>query len=153
MKSRPDFCTSDGLVVTPSSRPVSARSRISAISAVSAKNFMAMSGPRWNDWPGHSRRAVGSHPIREAMMSEHVRVDKQGGVLALTLARPERRNAITVAMYAALADAVEKAQQDPDLRLITITGEGEDFTAGNDLADFLQALPREGEEIAVWRLL
>lgn len=86
-------------------------------------------------------------------MSEHVRVDKQGGVLALTLARPERRNAITVAMYAALADAVEQAQQDPDLRLITITGEGEDFTAGNDLADFLQALPREGEEIAVWRLL
>lgn len=86
-------------------------------------------------------------------MSEHVRVDKQGGVLALTLARPERRNAITVAMYAALADAVEQAQQDPDLRLITIAGEGEDFTAGNDLADFLQALPREGEEIAVWRLL
>lgn len=86
-------------------------------------------------------------------MSEHVRVDKQGSVLALTLARPERRNAITVAMYAALADAVEQAQHDPDLRLITITGEGEDFTAGNDLADFLQALPREGEEIAVWRLL
>ena len=66
-------------------------------------------------------------------MSEHVRVEKERGVLSLTFARPERRNAITVAMYAALADAVEKAQTDPDLRVITISG--------------------EGEEIAVWRLL
>ena len=86
-------------------------------------------------------------------MSEHVRIEKDGAVLALTFARPERRNAITVAMYAALADAVEQAQSDPGLRLITIRGEGEDFTAGNDLTDFLQALPRDGEEIAVWRLL
>ena len=42
-------------------------------------------------------------------MSEHVRVERSGAVLAITLARPERRNAITVAMYAALADAVEGA--------------------------------------------
>ena len=86
-------------------------------------------------------------------MSEHVRIDGGGGVLAITLARPERRNAITVAMYAALADAIEQAQADPSLRLITIRGEGEDFTAGNDLADFMAAMPRDGEEIAVWRLL
>jgi len=86
-------------------------------------------------------------------MSEHVRVETNGGVLAITLARPERRNAITVAMYAALADAVEQAQHDPTLRLITLNGEGQDFTAGNDLADFMAAMPRDGEEIAVWRLL
>ena len=86
-------------------------------------------------------------------MSEHVRIDSSGGVLAITLARPERRNAITVAMYAELADAISSAQQDPSLRLITLRGEGEDFTAGNDLADFLAAMPRDGEEIAVWRLL
>ena len=86
-------------------------------------------------------------------MSEHVRIDSSGGVLAITLARPERRNAITIAMYAALADAIGQAQQDPSLRLITLRGEGEDFTAGNDLADFMAAMPREGEEIAVWRLL
>src|SRR5688572_2255251 len=87
------------------------------------------------------------------LMSEHVRIESGGGVLAITLARPERRNAITVAMYAALADAAEQAQHDPSLRLITLRGEGEDFTAGNDLADFLAAMPRDGEEIAVWRLL
>jgi enoyl-CoA hydratase/carnithine racemase len=90
-------------------------------------------------------------------MSEHVRIDSSGGVLAITLARPERRNAITIAMYAALADAIANAQQDPSLRLITLSGEGEDFTAGNDLADFLAAMPRDGaeggDEIAVWRLL
>ena len=86
-------------------------------------------------------------------MSEHVRIDRRNGVLAITLARPERRNAITVAMYSALADAIEDAQQDDALRLITLTGEGEDFTGGNDLADFLQALPRESDDIPVWRLL
>ena len=86
-------------------------------------------------------------------MSEHVRVETSGGVVAITLARPERRNAITVAMYAALADAVEQAQRDPSLRLITLRGDGEDFTAGNDLADFMAAMPSDGEEIAVWRLL
>ena len=58
-------------------------------------------------------------------MSEHVRIDNSGGVLAITLARPERRNAITVAMYAALADAIEQAPADPSLRLITLAGEGE----------------------------
>lgn len=86
-------------------------------------------------------------------MSEHVKVERQHAVLAITLARPERRNAITVAMYAALADAIEQAQDDPDLRVITLRGFGEDFTAGNDLGDFMQALPQHGEDIPVWRLL
>jgi len=86
-------------------------------------------------------------------MNEHVRVEKQGEVLAITLARPDRRNAITVAMYAALADAVENAAGDDSIRLITFQGEGQDFAAGNDLADFLNALPRDTTEIPVWRLL
>jgi Enoyl-CoA hydratase/carnithine racemase len=86
-------------------------------------------------------------------MSEHVRVEQSGGVLAITLARPERRNAITVAMYAALADAFESAAGDEAVRVISLRGEGQDFAAGNDLADFLQALPRDTEEIPVWRLL
>ena len=86
-------------------------------------------------------------------MSEHVRIEQQDGVVAITLARPERRNAITIAMYAALAEAIEAAQDDPSIRLITLRGEGEDFTGGNDLADFLQALPRGSDEIPVWRLL
>jgi enoyl-CoA hydratase/carnithine racemase len=74
-------------------------------------------------------------------------------VLAITLARPERRNAITVAMYEALADAVEVAAADESIRLITFCGEGQDFAAGNDLGDFLNALPRDTTDIPVWRLL
>ena len=86
-------------------------------------------------------------------MSEHVRIERGSGVLAITLSRPERRNAITVAMYAALAEAIEGAQDDSTVRLITLRGEGEDFTSGNDLADFLEALPRDSSDIPVWRLL
>jgi enoyl-CoA hydratase/carnithine racemase len=56
-------------------------------------------------------------------------------------------------MYAALADAIESAEGDPSIRLITVRGEGQDFAAGNDLADFLEAAPRLDEEIPVWRLL
>lgn len=86
----------------------------------------------------------------------HVLVDHRAdGVLSITLARPDRRNAITVAMYAALADAIESAADNRSVRLITIEGQGEDFTSGNDLGDFLQAMPEpgSGQDIPVWRLL
>ena len=86
-------------------------------------------------------------------MSEHVLVERKGDVLAITLARPDRRNAITVAMYAALADAFESAAGDDGVRLITLGGQGQDFTAGNDLGDFMAELPRDGSDIPVWRLL
>lgn len=88
-------------------------------------------------------------------MDAHVLVERKDGVLSVTMARAERRNAITVAMYAALADAIESAANDPSIRLITLEGQGEDFTAGNDLGDFLQAMPPpdSGEDLPVWRLL
>ena len=88
-------------------------------------------------------------------MDAHVLVERRDAVLSIMLARPERRNAITVAMYAALADAIESAADNRSIRLITIEGQGEDFTAGNDLGDFLQAMPEpgSGEDIPVWRLL
>lgn len=82
-----------------------------------------------------------------------VRIERDGPVLAITFTRPERRNAITVAMYSALADAIEGAGSDAGVRVITIRGEGQDFTAGNDLHDFMAALPRDSEDIPVWRLL
>jgi enoyl-CoA hydratase/carnithine racemase len=86
-------------------------------------------------------------------MSDHVRVEQDGAVVSITLARPERRNAITVSMYATLADALEQAGGDPSVRAIAFRGEGQDFAAGNDLADFLEARPGSGDEIAVWRFL
>lgn len=88
-------------------------------------------------------------------MDAHVLVERNEGVLSIVLARPERRNAITVAMYAALADAIESAADNAAVRLITLEGQGEDFTAGNDLGDFLQAMPPpdSDEDLPVWRLL
>ena len=89
-------------------------------------------------------------------MGDQVKVERlhDGAVMALTLDRPDRRNAITVAMYAALAAAIEEAQDDSAVRLITIRGAGQDFTAGNDLADFMQEMPAPGtSDIPVWRLL
>ncbi|QNM83628.1 enoyl-CoA hydratase [Sphingomonas sabuli] len=82
-----------------------------------------------------------------------IRIETDGPVLAITFTRPDRRNAITVAMYAAMADAIEGAAGNDAIRLITIRGEGQDFTAGNDLHDFLTALPRISDDIPVWRLL
>ncbi len=87
-------------------------------------------------------------------MSENIGVRRDGAVMEITLQRPDRRNAITVAMYAALADAFEDAALDPTIRLVTIAGKGPDFTAGNDLIDFMTALPREmDDDVPVWRLL
>jgi enoyl-CoA hydratase/carnithine racemase len=56
-------------------------------------------------------------------------------------------------MYAALAAAVESASADPSIRVIAFRGEGQDFAAGNDLADFLASRPNDLEELAVWRFL
>src|SRR4051812_50037190 len=85
-------------------------------------------------------------------MSDHVRVEKDAGVLSITLSRPERRNAITVAMYGVLADAIAGAWEDGETRVITIRGEGQDFAAGNDLAGFFEADARGGDNPG-WRVL
>ena len=78
---------------------------------------------------------------------------EDGALWSLTLARPERRNAITVAMYAALADAFEAAAKDEAVRVIRLAGEGVDFTAGNDLHDFMTERPTIDENLPVYRLL
>ena len=59
------------------------------------------------------------------------------GILTIEFNRPERKNAITGAMYSAMAEALRGADQDPLVRAILITGKPEIFTAGNDLEDFL----------------
>ena len=57
-------------------------------------------------------------------MSEHIEVLAERGRMRIRMNRPERRNAITVAMYAALADAIESAAADESIRLITLEGAG-----------------------------
>ena len=68
-------------------------------------------------------------------MSEHVKVEITGGVMTLTLQRPEKKNALTGAMYDALSDALVQSEADTSVRVILFQGDGDSFTAGNDLAD------------------
>ena len=72
-------------------------------------------------------------------MTDHVRSDISNGVLTLTLNRPEKKNALTRAMYQALADGIDGAGNDGDIRCVLIQAEGDVFTAGNDLSDFAAA--------------
>ncbi|MFL1463603.1 enoyl-CoA hydratase-related protein [Roseococcus sp. DSY-14] len=64
-----------------------------------------------------------------------VRVEANGAVRVLRLDRPEKKNALTQAMYAALSAGLDAAEADPAVRVAVLAG-GADFTAGNDLADF-----------------
>ena len=63
---------------------------------------------------------------------------KADGILTIEFNRPERKNAITGAMYQAMADALVDAENDSAVRAILITGKPEIFTAGNDLDDFMK---------------
>jgi len=74
------------------------------------------------------------------------------GVMTITFARPAKKNAITAAMYAALADALRDAQDDASVRVILIAGQPDVFTAGNDLEDFLER-PPSAEDSPVFRFL
>jgi enoyl-CoA hydratase/carnithine racemase len=85
-------------------------------------------------------------------MSEHVLAAAADGVLRLTLARPEKKNALTLAMYEALTAAFDGAATDPAVRVVLLHGEGGAFTAGNDLFDFLSD-PPAGEDSPVFRFL
>ena len=75
-------------------------------------------------------------------MSDHVLVSQAAGVLRIQLNRADKKNALTRAMYTALAAALEGAEANPDIRVITITGVGDVFTSGNDFKDFLDGRSR-----------
>ncbi|MBD3892392.1 enoyl-CoA hydratase [Hydrogenophaga sp.] len=70
-----------------------------------------------------------------------VLIHTEAGVCTLTFNRPQKKNSITAAMYTALADALQAAQADPAVRCVLLQGHEAVFTAGNDIADFLQQPP------------
>ena len=69
-------------------------------------------------------------------MTEHVRSEIANGVLTLTSNRPDKKNALTGAMYRALAHGIDQAGENGEIRCVLIQAEGNVFTAGNDLDDF-----------------
>ncbi len=85
-------------------------------------------------------------------MTDHVQVERTGAVLTIRMARPEKKNALTVAMYSAMTHAMRDAIADDGVRVILLAGAGGVFTSGNDLRDFAAAPPL-GEESAVMQYL
>lgn len=81
-----------------------------------------------------------------------IRTETRERVLAIEIARPEKKNALTQAMYAALAEALRSADSDANVRAVLIHGSRDCFTAGNDLKDFLERPPHT-EEAPVSRFL
>lgn len=71
-------------------------------------------------------------------MSEPITSAIAGGVMTLTLNRPEKKNAITDEMYGALADGLERAAANAAVRAILILSAGDSFTAGNDISSFVK---------------
>jgi enoyl-CoA hydratase/carnithine racemase len=71
-----------------------------------------------------------------ADMTEHLQRTEAGGVIELRLARPDKKNALTQAMYAAMTETLEEASRRDDVSAILFSGEGDAFCSGNDLADF-----------------
>lgn len=70
------------------------------------------------------------------MSEEHIIVSRNGAVLEIQFNRPDKKNAITNAMYGAMADAVAQAQRNDDIRAVLFTSVGDFFSAGNDIKDF-----------------
>lgn len=87
-------------------------------------------------------------------MSAPLAVDREGGVLSLTLSRPDKRNALSAALVEALHQALESADLDPDVRVVVLTGAGKDFCAGADLDELLASAdaPPDANEAAALRL-
>jgi len=81
-----------------------------------------------------------------------VRVSTSGATRRIVLDRPDKRNALTRAMYAALADAIREADADDDIAAVVLSGEGSGFCAGNDLVDFVEDPPTD-QDSPVFRFL
>jgi len=72
-------------------------------------------------------------------MTEDVIVARRDGVMCITMNRPNRKNALTGAMYDKMTASLEEADDNDAIRAVFLEGSGGSFTAGNDLADFLAA--------------
>src|SRR6476646_11216189 len=87
-----------------------------------------------DDWPA----APLPPAIQGQFMTGHIIVSDEDATRVIKLRRPEKKNAFSQDMYRGMSDAIDKAQNNPDIRCIIITGGSGVFTAGNDIEDFLR---------------
>ena len=91
-------------------------------------------------------------------MTDDIEIAREGAVLSAAFARPEKKNAITSAMYEALIDVLEMADRDASVGALVLSGKGGVFTAGNDIRDFLAIATgavgsRDPHEFPGWRFI
>ncbi len=86
------------------------------------------------------------------MSTEHILTDVQDRVFTMRLNRPDKKNALTQAMYSRMAEVLAEAEANDEVRTILITGTADCFCSGNDLQDFLQ-LPPAGPDAPVLRFM
>ena len=91
-------------------------------------------------------------------MTQDIEISRQGPVLSAAFARPEKKNAITSAMYEALIGVFEQAEQDADVGALVLSGKGGVFTAGNDIRDFIAIATgsggsRDPRDFPGWRFI
>ena len=85
-----------------------------------------------------------SHRRWRRTMSDII-TEHSGSILDIQLNRPTKKNAMTSSMYVILADALNKAAEDEQIRVVLWHGAGDSFSAGNDIEDFLRNPPGPGE--------
>ena len=81
-------------------------------------------------------------------MTSHIRTGVLNGVATIEIARPEKKNALTADMYAAMAQALQAAREDGAVRAVLLTGQPGIFTSGNDIEDFMSRPPGQGSDSA-----
>src|ERR1039457_4563502 len=89
---------------------------------------------RWHD-------TIQPQGVYDMSSTDLVRSEFNEGILTLRINRPDKKNALNLAMYQALADGLKSADSDGKVRVILICGCNDCFTSGNDLADFLSSPP------------
>src|SRR4051795_2195246 len=71
--------------------------------------------------------------------------ERSGSILRVQFNRPNKKNAMTAAMYSGLADLLHETDKDDSINVVLLHGAGDSFTAGNDLEDFAKNPPGPGD--------
>ncbi|PCJ48902.1 MAG: enoyl-CoA hydratase [Gammaproteobacteria bacterium] len=80
--------------------------------------------------------------------NNEIQVSTEQGIMSITFNRPDKKNALTNAMYKSINDALRQAETDEQIRVVLFSGNGDCFTAGNDIKDFLNnEISANGSEV------
>jgi enoyl-CoA hydratase len=82
------------------------------------------------------------------MSYQTILYDQEDGIATITFNRPDKLNVLNQQMLAEFTDALEQVRQNPDIRVLLLTGAGRAFIAGADVSEFLKFGPLEARQFA-----